>query len=201
VAAAVASSPYPVRVLPVDAERAAACGAALGVSTRSWLGAVVAGAGGLLVDHGWIRVLGSGHDRLPDVVTESDAEAGLLTVGYDVMGGRFAWLQPGPGAPPTVHYFGPDDLGWVDLEQGYADWLNAILAGSATRFYETLRWPGWEADVAALGLDQGFSVWPPPFTVEGKDQSTVHRQAVPLAELVDFYQDAARQLGGPSSDG
>jgi hypothetical protein len=46
VAAAVASSPYPVRVLPVDAERAAACGAALGVSTRSWLGAVVAGAGG-----------------------------------------------------------------------------------------------------------------------------------------------------------
>jgi hypothetical protein len=68
------------------------------------------------VDYGWVRVLGCGYDRLPDVVTQADAEAGVLTVGYDVMGGQFVWLQAEPDAKPTVHYFGPDDLGWLDLE-------------------------------------------------------------------------------------
>ncbi|WP_323373404.1 DUF2625 family protein [Plantactinospora alkalitolerans] len=49
-----------------------------------------------------------------------------------------------------MHYFAPDELDWQDLEQGYADWLHAMLAGSMTRFYDTLRWPGWKAKVAAL---------------------------------------------------
>jgi hypothetical protein len=197
VSAAMAAAPYPVRVLPADPDRVAACSAVLGVTTRSWLGAVVANAGGVLVDHGWVRVLGCGYDRLPDVVTQADTEAGVLTVGYDVMGGQFVWLQAEPGARPTVYYFGPDDLGWVDLEQGYGAWLNAILRGSLTTFYDTLRWPGWEAETGGLGLDEGFSVWPPPFTKEGKDFSAVSRKAIPLAELVSFYQDVARQLNGP----
>jgi Protein of unknown function DUF2625 len=195
VSAAVAAAPYPVEVLPADPGKAAACLAALEITTRSWLGAVVARTGGLLVDHGWLRVLGGGHGRLPDVVAESDPQAGVVMVGYDVMGGQFAWLPGQPGAKPTVHYFGPDDLGWLDLEQGYAEWLNAILAGSLTRFYENLRWPGWAAEVAALALDEGITAWPPPFTVEGQDLSTALRKTVPLAELVSFYQDAARQLG------
>ncbi|MFE9688702.1 DUF2625 family protein [Micromonospora sp. NPDC005806] len=194
VAAAVAVAPYPVEVLPADPARASGCLAALEITTRSWLGAVVAGTGGLLVDHGWLRVLGSGHDGLPDVATESDP-AGLVVIGYDVMGGQFVWAHHEPGARPTVHYFGPDDLDWLDLEQGYADWLYAVLSGSLTRFYENLRWPGWEAEVATLALDQGFSVFPPPFTKEGQDLSVVSRKAVPLAQAVSFYQDAARQLG------
>lgn len=193
--AAVAAAPYPVEVLPAEPSRASACLAALEITTRSWLGAVVANAGGLLVDHGWLRVLGSGHEGLPDVPTESDPQTGLVTVGYDVMGGQFAWLQTEPGAKPTVHYFGPDDLEWLDLEQGYGEWLYAVLAGSLTRFYETLRWPGWEAEVAALALDQAISAWPPPFTKEGKGLATVSRKAVPLAQAVSFYQDMARQLG------
>jgi hypothetical protein len=195
VAAAVAAAPYPVKVLPAEPEKASACLAALEITTRSWLGAVVTNTGGLLVDHGWLRVLGCGHDGLPDVVSQSDPHAGVVIVGYDVMGGQFAWLLRPPGAKPTVHYFGPDVLDWQDLEQGYAEWLNAVLAGSLTRFYENLRWPGWQSEVAALALDEGISAWPPPFTEEGQDLSTVSRKAVPLAELVSFYQDAARQLG------
>ncbi|MGH3387725.1 MAG: DUF2625 family protein [Actinomadura sp.] len=196
VSAAMAAAPYPVEVLPADPGRASACLAALEITTRSWLGAVVANAGGLLVDHGWLRVLGSGHGGLPDVAAEADPQAGVVIVGYDVMGGRFAWGRQQPGAKPTVHYFGPDDLSWQDLEQGYGEWLHAVLAGSLTRFYDTLRWPGWEAEVAALALDQGITAWPPPFAEEGQDLSTVSRKAVPLAELVSFYQDAARQLNG-----
>jgi hypothetical protein len=86
-------------------------------------------------------------------------------------------------------------LAWQDLEQGYAGWLYAVLAGSITRFYDTLRWPGWEAEVQAVGLDQGIHTFPPPSTVEGKDLAAVSRRAVPMTELVAFHLDTARQLG------
>ncbi|MGK5683794.1 DUF2625 family protein [Actinoplanes sp. URMC 104] len=195
ISALVAAAPYPVQVLPVDAERAARCLAALQITTRSWLGAVVAGSGGLVVDHGWLRVLGGGHDGLPDVATATGVGAGRLIVAFDVMGGQFAWLPAEPGARPTVHYFGPEDLAWQDLELGYGDWLEAMLAGAVTGFFEGLRWPGWEGEVAGVALDQGISTLPPPWTREGKDLSKVSRRPIPLAELVSVHQDAARQLG------
>ncbi|MEV8503340.1 DUF2625 family protein [Actinoplanes sp. NPDC051475] len=141
-----AAAPYPVEVLTADPERAAASLEALGVTTKSWLGAVVANSGGLVIDHGWLRVLGGGHDGLPDVVTEMDRQAGRMVVAFDVMGGQFAWVPSQPGAAPTVHYFGPEDLAWQDLELGYGDWLHAMFAGALTRFYEGLRWPDWEAE-------------------------------------------------------
>ncbi|MEH0986225.1 DUF2625 family protein [Micromonospora sp. CPCC 205556] len=195
VSAVVAAAPYPVEVLPVDPERAATCLTALGITTRSWLGAVVGDSGGLLVDHGWLRVLGGGHDGLPDVAAMLDPEAGRLVVAFDVLGGQFAWLPAQPGAAPTVHYFGPDHLAWQDLELGYGVWLEAMLAGGVTSFYEDLRWPGWETEVAGVAPDEGISLWPPPWTREGNDLSAVSRKAIPLAELVSAQQDVARQLG------
>jgi hypothetical protein len=191
IAAALAAAPYPVEVLPADPPRAAACLQALGVSTRSWLGAVAATSGGLVIDHGWLRVLGSGHGGLPGVAVTED---GFLVVGYDVLGGQFAWTQAEPGQAPTVHYFGPEDLAWDDLELGYADWLHAMIGGALTQFYRGLRWPGWESEVAAVRLDQGINTLPPPWTAEGKDLATVSRRAIPLAELVSVQQDIARQL-------
>ncbi|MEU4479371.1 DUF2625 family protein [Micromonospora sp. NPDC023966] len=195
ISALAAAAPYPVEVLPADPQQAAACLAALEITTRSWLGAVVANSGGLVVDHGWLRVLGGGHDGLPDVAAEMVPGAGRLVVAFDVMGGQFVWSQAEPGVRPTVHYFGPEDLAWQDLELGYGDWLEAMLAGAMTQFYEGLRWAGWEAEVASVALDQGISAWPPPWTREGKDLSAVSRKPIRLAELVSVHQDAARQLG------
>ncbi|MGW3608175.1 DUF2625 family protein [Micromonospora sp. NPDC005161] len=195
ISAVMAAAPYPVEVLPADPERATACLAALEITTRSWLGAVVANSGGLVIDHGWLRVLGGGHEGLPDVAAEMHARADRLVVAFDVMGGQLAWLQAEPGARPTVHYFGPEDLAWQDLELGYGDWLHAMLAGALTGFYEGLRWPGWETEVASVALDQGISALPPPWTREGKDLSAVSRKPIRLAELVSVHQEVARQLG------
>lgn len=191
----VAAAPYPVEVLAADLERSAACLDTLGITTRSWLGAVVANSGGLLVDHGWLRVLGGGHDGLPDVAAGLVPGTGRLLVAVDVLGGQFVWAPAEPGARPTVHYFGPEDLAWQDLELGYGDWLHAMLAGALTGFYQGVRWPGWEAEVAGVAPDQGLGLWPPPWTREGKDVSAVSRKPIPLAELVSVHQDAARQLG------
>jgi len=60
---------------------------------------------------------------------------------------------------------------WEDLEQGYTAWLYAVLAGSLTRFYDTLRWPGWQDEVDALLPDEGLTVFPPPWSQEGQDLS------------------------------
>jgi hypothetical protein len=195
ISTAMAAAPYPVEALPADPERAAACLAALGVTTRSWLGAVVANSGGLVIDRGWLRVLGGGHPGLPDVVTAMDSQAGRMVVAFDVLGGQFVWAPTQPGAAPTVHYFGPEDLAWQDLELGYGDWLLAMLAGALTQFYEGLRWPGWEIEVAGVALDQGINTLPPPWTTEGKDLSVVSRKPILLAELIAVHEEMARQLG------
>ncbi|MEU0793834.1 DUF2625 family protein [Amycolatopsis sp. NPDC005961] len=195
VSAAVAAAPYPVVVLDSDSERAARCLRELRITTTSWLGAVVGHTGGLLVDHGWLRVLGSGTEALPDILDRAEPASGILPVAYDVLGGMYVWAT-NPAGRPTIHYFGPDLLEWQDLEQGYADWLHAVLAGSLDRFYENLRWPGWENEVGAVAANQGIHTFPPPWSKEGHDLSTVSRAVVALPELVSFHQDAARQLAG-----
>ena len=192
--AAIAAAPYPVQTIAPNPAHAEACLATLGVTTRSWLGAVIANTGGLLIDYRWLRVLGSGGEGLPDILVGANRERRGLVVGYDVLGGQFAWLPGAPGKQPTIHYFGPDDLNWLDLEQGYADWLYAVLSGSLTGFYNYLRWPGWESEVLRLGLDQGIHTDPPPWTREGRDLSTVSRKTMPMAELVASHHEMARQL-------
>jgi hypothetical protein len=196
ITSAIGDAPYPVSVLPPDGERAQRCLATLGITTGSWLGAVVANTGGIVVDHGWLRVFGSGHGELPDVLWTLQPPLDQLTVAVDALGGQYIWIQAAADRTPTIHYFGPDELDWMDTGHGYGSWLAAVLRGVLTDFYETLRWPGWQTEVAALSLAQGIHTFPPPFTVEGRNLAQVSRAAVPMAELISFHHDAARQLGG-----
>ena len=194
VEAAIAAAPYPVDVLPPDPPSSQLCLDRLGITTRSWLGAVVAHTGGLLIDHGWLRVLGGGGGPLPDVASQAEPALKLLVVAHDVLGGQFAWVESQPGAGATVHYFGPDSLSWEDLGRSYSDWLAAMLAGALTDFYDSLRWPGWEADVAAVSPDHGLHTLPPPWMAV-EDPSTISRKSVPMPELIALHHEFARQLG------
>src|SRR5262249_6162259 len=54
-----------VEVLPPSDPARGEALVATQVTTRSPMGAVIYETGGLLVDHGWLRLLGSGHPRLP----------------------------------------------------------------------------------------------------------------------------------------
>jgi Protein of unknown function DUF2625 len=56
----------PVEVLPPpnDATRERAL-LDMQATTRSPMGAITYESGGIFVDHGWLRILGSGHSRLP----------------------------------------------------------------------------------------------------------------------------------------
>ena len=53
-----------VDVLPCDSQAREKSLLDVQMTVRSPMGAIVYQSGGLLVDHGWIRILGSGHPRL-----------------------------------------------------------------------------------------------------------------------------------------
>src|SRR5579864_8923428 len=67
----IAEAKNPVEVLPPisDAKREASL-LATQVTTRSPMGAVIYETGGILVDGGWLRILGSGNARLPRSVAD-----------------------------------------------------------------------------------------------------------------------------------
>jgi len=95
----IAEARNPVEVLPPDAERRADTLLAAQVTLGSVLGAVIHETGGVRVDHGWVRVLGSGHPRLTRTLASWNQRCGVMQpgmtprfvlVGDDVLGGFFA---------------------------------------------------------------------------------------------------------------
>lgn len=81
----------PCEILPPSAEREDVL-LAVQVTTRSTLGALAFETGGLLIDGGWVRLLGSGHPRLPRSLAAWNAgrSHGYYLVGDDAAGGFFA---------------------------------------------------------------------------------------------------------------
>lgn len=177
----------------------------LQVTTRSPMGAVALESGGILVDHGWIRFLGSGHERIcGDLLTwnsQRDTRGhryikDALVVAYDVVGGFFA-LNGGafPGKLGTAFYFAPDRLQWKNTNKSYSDLLQWAFSGDISLFYKNIRWIGWENDISALSGDQGISIYPFVFLDRNIPVADRSRRAVPLLELWDLYRDLAQRLG------
>lgn len=202
----IAQGAVEVSVLPVDPPGSGAATLyRLQVTARSPLGALALNTGGLLVDGGWLRVLGAGAPGLVDLATANGLDKvddpdrgqppGHLVVGFDVLGGTFAVNHTDlPAAPGEVCYFGPDTLDWSPLGlTGHGHWLQWALSGGLSQVFADLRWPGWQTDIAGLAPGQGMHVYPPLFSVEGR-RGPVSRRPVPLCELVDAHADVAAQL-------
>jgi hypothetical protein len=199
---AIESAAVPVAVLPSERSTRALTLVRLQVTARSGLGALALETGGLLVDHGWLRVLGGG-ERLLNLATANGLETppeeppAQLLVAFDVLGGKYAVNGGGlPGSPGEVCYFAPDELAWGPMEMGHLDFLLWSLTERIEQFNAHLRWPGWEAEVAALRLDQGISVFPFPSTTDGHDLATVSRRPVPISELLTIWDHFAEQVKG-----
>jgi hypothetical protein len=181
----------------------------LQVTARSTLGGLALNCGGLLIDHGWMRMLGAGSDGLPGIATasgldeptEASAPPPHLIIAYDVLGGRFA-VNGGelPGNPGEVCYWGPNTLEWTPLGEGHTGFFEWTMDGGLEDFHADLRWPGWEAEVELLSPAEGISAFPFPFTEEGRDVGAAARAAVPFDALLDLYDDIAQQMSAAAED-
>lgn len=201
----IAAASNRAEVLPASEPARSLALEAMQVTTKSPMGAVIFETGGILIDGGWLRILGSGHPRLPRSLPdwnkgrtwkEEHPVPPVLLVADDVIGGSFAVNGGGLDGPPGhVHYFAPDRLGWESLERGYSDFLQWALQGDLDKFYEGQRWPGWQGDVSALAGDQVISIYP-FLWAEGPPVKDRSRKVAPIAEIVDLQFDMQRQLAG-----
>ncbi|MBO0871273.1 MAG: DUF2625 family protein [Micromonosporaceae bacterium] len=196
-----------IRILPISEAAGRDCLYRLQVTARSRLGAVALHTGGLLVDHGWVRVLGGGGDSgLPSLAQANELPGdqkppSALLVGHDVLGGRFEvnGADPAtigrPGDPGEVCYFGPDTLEWESLGAPYSAWLSWLAGGATTEFYQPLRWPGWREEISGLPLSHGITVYPFLWSRQAQENlAATTRAPAPLAELFGLQADIAAQL-------
>ncbi|HEY2513934.1 MAG TPA: DUF2625 domain-containing protein [Polyangiaceae bacterium] len=205
VAEMVAKAKNPVEVLPVDPKDAERALLAIQVTTRSPLGAIAYASGGLLVDHGWIRVLGGGSPRLPRDIGSWNLPKGLdqpprlgnaILVADDALGGFFA-LNGGAFAGPLGHvfYLAPDTLRWEDLRRGYTDFLQFLFKGDLAKFYRGMRWRDWSSDAARLSGDRAYMVYPFLWAKAGGPSEQRSRKEVPIEELWSLFAiDLPKQL-------
>lgn len=196
-----------IEILPKDNTRAEEALYQTQVTTRSPMGAIIYETGGLLVDHGWIRVLGSGHEKLDRSLpvwnkgksyTQTGEQPSFLLIADDVIGGFFAINNGGLASNEgigSVFYFAPDALEWENMEIGYSDFIGFCCSGDVAGFYQQFRWKGWQEDIAKMNGTEGMSFYPFLFTKEGKEIEKNSRKVVPLAELWSLQMDMKKQLG------
>ena len=89
----VADAEVPCELLPPGPERENAL-LYLQVTTHSTLGAFAYDTGGLLIDNGWLRLLGSGHPKLKRTLHDWNStrtDGAFYLLGDDGAGGRIVW--------------------------------------------------------------------------------------------------------------
>ena len=193
----------PVEVLPMDQGRAERTLLDMQITTRSPMGAIVYHTGGILIDDGWLRILGSGHDRLPRTVSSWNAVTlpiqeqrlpGGCLFADDVIGGFFA-LNGGAfeAQPGHVQYFAPDTLNWEDMKMSYSQFIQWSCGAGLAQFYQSFRWDGWRDEVKALNGDKAFSFYPFLWANEPSLPGR-SRKAVPVEEVWGVQMDTRLQM-------
>jgi hypothetical protein len=122
-----------------------------------------------------------------------------MLVGLDVLGGRFA-VNGGalPGPSGEVHYWGPDTMRWQPIGLGHSDFVHWSISGGLDELFASLRWDGWELEVAGVALDQGLAVYPFLCTAESRPIGATTRSPVPWVELSRLLDELAALPEGHS---
>lgn len=153
----------------------------LQISTKSYLGVVAYETEGIVLDHGWITLLGAGGDSTYGSLTSwngvseqpwVDVLEGMMVVAYDAAGGFFGLDTGKYGRTGHIYYFAPDTLEWESTELTYSEFINWLADGDLGQFYQTFRWKGWQDDMAQLQTGQVFAYYPSLWTKEGGGESS-----------------------------
>ncbi|MGX5855165.1 DUF2625 domain-containing protein [Dyadobacter jiangsuensis] len=195
----------PVEILSADSANARQALYDIQVTTRSPMGAIVFMSGGILIDHGWIRILGSGNARLTRALSAwrktiqlkvSKTGTPLLVVADDAIGGIFVLNDGSLGNDPgKIYYLAPDTLEFEALDLGYSDFLIFCFNNDLDKFYEGYRWKSWKEEISKMSGDSVIGFYPYLWTKEGKEIEKNSRRVIPVAEYYEFVVDFRAQLG------
>ncbi|MTD71071.1 DUF2625 domain-containing protein [Flavobacterium sp. ANB] len=194
-----------VEILPVDPAIAKETLYKTQVTTHSPMGAIVFMTGGLLVDDGWIRILGSGNSKfnrtLPDwnkgkSFKEFGEAPSFLLIADDAIGGFYLLNGGGLGTDiGKIYYFSPDNLEYEQLDVTYSEFLEFCFNNDLDKFYDGSRWNGWRQEVSKLKGDEVFNFYPFLWTAEGNDINKNSRKVIPVQEQYSLNLDLRKQLG------
>ncbi|MBI1190685.1 MAG: DUF2625 family protein [Tepidisphaera sp.] len=202
VALAIQQAGSNARLLPGAGEQGRRCIEAMQVSSRSTLGALAFHAGGILLDSGWVRILGCGHQECALSLESATSLLGFarlnqppvgVVVGVDILGGIFAinggFLQSTPLG--QVAYFSPETLEWTGLGVGHTAWVQVMLSEERRdKFYTNVRWSGWREEVAALPANAGLAFYPFLWSLESRPLERTSRTQTPIDQLIRFHLEA-----------
>ncbi|WP_276965318.1 DUF2625 domain-containing protein [Chryseobacterium sp.] len=193
-----------VEILPVDTNKAKDALYKTQVTTKSPMGSIVYMTGGLLVDNGWIRILGSGSDKLSRSLPEWNRGKTFedygqpipyLLIADDAIGGIFILNGGGLGSDlGKVYYLAPDNLEYEPLDLTYTEFLNFCFNKNLDQFYKGYRWTNWKSEVAKLKGDQVFNFFPYLWTEQGKDNNKVSKKEVPIEESYKLTLEFRKKL-------
>jgi len=193
----------PIEILTKDQEQAEIALYQTQVTTRSPMGAIIYETGGILVDNGWLRILGSGNEKLDRTLpnwnkgktyNEYGEKPSLLLIADDIVGGFFAINGGALGEDlGMVYYFAPDSLNWEPMDIGYSNFIWWAFTGNLEDYYENIRWKNWKEEISKLNGNQGISFYPFLWT-KHKNIRKLSRKAVPITEIWSFQQDVVKQL-------
>jgi hypothetical protein len=182
-----------VVLLPADPERGKRSVEGVQAPVSTVLGAIALHVGGLLVDDGWLRVLGCGHPRMRAGLLEWNGLAGpgsfpgiggAVIVAHDVLGGVFAVNGGGLfGALGELNYWDPREAAWAPLEVKFPSFIVWVLEGDLQQLYSGSRWDDWDRDVGALTGDQAMVRTPPPWS-PAAEAGEVQVEVRPIMPLV-----------------
>ncbi len=192
--------------VPEDGERTLL---ALQVSTQSTMGSLALHSGGMLVDHGWLRLLGAGHPRIlgnlrdwnhlgAESLPGLERVPGALVVAHDALGGIFVLNGGGLEGPlGNVNYLAPDAAEWEDTDLGHSAFVHWALDGHLSGFYGDDRWPGFEEDVSVLQPHQAFMHSPPLWAPS--DGGRRRRTVAPMRDVLAALWSELRSRQVPAA--
>ncbi|MEO8771209.1 MAG: DUF2625 domain-containing protein [Ferruginibacter sp.] len=194
-----------VEILPVDSLKAREALYKTQVTTHAPMGAIIFMTGGILIDDGWIRILGSGNKKLdrtlPDwnkgkSFKEFGETPGYLLIADDAAGGFFL-LNGGKLGKDLgkVYYFSPDNLTYEALNITYTEFLLFCFNNDLDKFYETERWKNWRENVSKLAGNKVYNFVPPLWTKEAESVDKISRKVIPVEEQYNMNIEFRKKLG------
>lgn len=160
------------------------------LSTRSLIGSIIYHTGGLLINKGLIRILGSGSHKMKRSFSEWNlgktmeiygAISPYLLIADDAFGGFYAINGGGLGSDAgNIYYNSPDCIDWLPMNMNYNQFLLFCFETDLNDFYQDISWDGWEKDIESLQPDYAYSFQPGLWTIKTGEINNTTRTVLPI---------------------